>query len=328
MSDKIRWGLMGLGSIARRFVGSMPYAPNAELYAVASRSQDKADAFGAEFGAAKCYGSYEAMLGDPAVEVIYVATPHNFHLPHTLMALEAGKHALCEKPFAVNAAEARQMVARAREKGLFLMDAFWTRYFPAMVKLRALLAENAIGEVMHAQVDFGFRTPRVDPTSRHYDPELAGGALLDVGSYCVQFASMVFGKQPSDIVSQVTLGSTGVDEMSVTVFKYSDYEMATLTTAIRMTTPHEAMVLGTEGRITIPDFWHPRQLNLAVAGQEPQTFHWDIPAEGFQFEMIEVGECIRAGKTESAVYPLDETLAIMETLDRIRGQWGLRYPME
>ena len=328
MSDKIRWGLIGLGSIARRFSRCMPFAPKAEIYAVASRSQEKADAFGAEVGATKCYDSYEALANDPMVDVAYIGTPHNFHLEHTLLCLNAGKHVLCEKPFAVNAAEAQVMIDCAREKGLFLMDAFWTRYFPAMVKLRELLADGVIGDVMLVQADFGYRTQAVVPESRHYSPALAGGALLDVGSYCVQLASMVYGRQPKDIVSQYTLGSTGVDELSVTVFKYSDYEMATLTTAIRLSTPQEARVMGTKGYIAIPDFWHPSELTVNLTGKEPETLRFPVDGEGFQYEMMEVGNCIRAGLIESAVYPLDETLAIMQTLDRIRASWGLRYPME
>ncbi len=327
MSDKIRWGLIGLGLISRKFANGLAFAPDAEIYAVASRSQDKADAFGAEYGASKCYGSYEELARDPNVDVAYIGTPNNYHLPHTLLCLDAGKHVLCEKPFAVNAKEAQIMVARAREKNLFLMDAFWTRYFPAMFKLRELLAENAIGDVMLVTADFGGRGP-VIPERRHFNPDLAGGALLDVGSYCLQFASMIYGAQPADIVSQVAIGETGVDELSVLVFKYSDYEMATLTSALRLGTPHEARVMGSDGYIAIPDFWHPSELTLVRPGREAQTFSFPYDGEGFHFEAIEVGRCIRAGLTESPIYPLDETLAIMETLDRIRADWGMRYPFE
>ena len=219
------------------------------------------------------------------------------------------------------------MIDCAREKNLFLMDAFWTRYFPAMVKLRQLLAENAIGDVMLVTADFGGRSAVV-PEKRHFNPELAGGALLDLGSYCIQFASMIYGKSPADIVSQVAIGSTGVDELSVLLFKYSQYEMAALTSAIRLSTPHEARVMGTEGRIDIPNFWHPSELTITRSGQAPETLRFPFEGEGFQFEAIEVGECIRAGKTESAIYPLDETLSIMETMDRVRASWGMRFPFE
>ncbi len=327
MSDKIRWGLIGLGLISRKFAKGLAFAPDAEVYAVASRSQEKADAFGTEFGAANCYGSYEDLANDPNVDVAYIGTPNNYHLEHTLLCLKAGKHVLCEKPFAVNAKEAQVMIDCAREKNLFLMDAFWTRYFPVMVKLRELLADKVIGDVMLVTADFGGRGPVV-PEKRHFNPDLAGGAMLDVGSYCLQFASMIYGKQPQDIVSQVAIGETGVDELSVVVCKYSDYEMATLTSALRLGTPHEARVMGTEGYIAIPDFWHPSELTVVRRGGAPETLRFPYEGEGFQFEAIEVGECIRAGETESAVYPLDETLAIMRTLDRIRDSWGLRYPFE
>ena len=328
MSETIRWGFLGLGSIARRFGNGFAFAPDNEIYAVASRSQAKADAFGAEYGATQCYGSYEALLNDAEVDVVYIGTPHNFHLPQTLMALEAGKHVLCEKPFAVNAREAALMIRRAQEKRLFLMDAFWTRFFPAMVKLRELLAQKVIGDVMLVSADFGYRTGSVTPESRHYSPGLAGGALLDVGSYCVQFASMVYGKQPLEIATQATLGSTGVDELSVSVFKYSDYELATVTTAIRLNTPHEARILGSEGYIALPRWWHPDEIQLVRRGKSETLRFEEIPGEGFCYEIMAVGDCIRAGATESAIMPLDETLAIMKTLDRMRAAWGLRYPFE
>lgn len=328
MSDKIRWGLIGLGSIARRFSNGLRLEPSAEIYAVASRSQSKADAFGAEYGATRRYGSYEALANDPAVDVAYIGTPHTHHLSQTIMCLEAGKHVLCEKPFAVNAAEAKRMIDCARANDRFLMEAFWTRFFPAMTKLRELLARKVIGDVMLVQADFGYRTGNIVPDSRTYNPALAGGALLDVGCYCVQLASMVYGAQPREIASQVTLGDTGVDELSVSVFKYSDYQMATITTAIRLSTPHEARIVGANGIISMSNWWAPYELTVAVAGEAPETFRYDREGEGFQYEAAAVGKYIRAGKTESDVMPLDETLAMMETLDRMRESWGLRYPGE
>ncbi len=328
MSDAIRWGLIGLGSISRKFATGFSHLADAEIYAVASRSQEKADAFGSDFGATKCYGSYEAMLDDPNVDVVYIGTPHTFHKRHTLLCLEAGKHVLCEKPFAVNQGEAQAMIDRARETNLFLMDAFWTRFFPGMIKLRQLLTDKVIGDVMLLQSDFGFRMGKVMPEHRLFNPDLAGGALLDVGVYIVQLASMVFGKQPSEIVSQVALGSSGVDELSATVFKYSDYEMATLAIAIRLNTPHSTCIMGSNGFITIPDWWHPSEMTVNIAGQDPETLTFENAGNGFNYEAAEVGRCIRNGLTESAVMPLDETLAIVDTLDRIRAIWGLRYPFE
>lgn len=328
MTDIIKWGIIGPGSISRKFATGLQALDDATLYAVASRSQDKADAFGDEFGAEKKYNNYEALVNDPDVDAVYIGTPHTFHKPHTLMCLNAGKPVLCEKPFAVNAAEAREMVALAREKNIFLMDAVWTRYFPVMIKLRELLAAGAIGDVMLVQADFGFRMGSVMPEHRLFNPDLAGGALLDVGVYPIQFASMVYGKQPESIVSQATLGTTGVDEVSVSVFKYSDYEMATITTAIRMNTLHEVRVFGTEGIISIPDWWHPTEMTVQAKGQPSETHTFDLDGNGYNYEAAEVGRCIRAGLTESDVMPWAESIAIMETMDTIRAQWGLTYPSE
>jgi len=328
MTDSIRWGIIGLGSISRKFATGLGYLPDAEVYAVASRSGEKADAFGAEFGATKCYGSYEALANDPDVDVVYIGTPHTYHLPNTLLCLKAGKHALCEKPFAVNRAQAQEMVDCARANKRFLMDAFWTRFFPGMVKLRELLADDVIGDVMLLQVDFGFRMGQILPEHRLFNPELGGGALLDVGVYCVQLASMVFGKQPSEILSQGTLGSTGVDELSATIFKYSDYELATIATAIRLNTPQEARIIGSKGVIALSKWWRPSEMTVAVSGQEPRTLKFQNEGNGFNYEAAAVGNCIRSGLIECDVMPLDETLAIMDTMDRIRAVWGLRYPVE
>lgn len=328
MTDKIRWGLIGLGSISRKFATGLKQLPDAEIYAVASRSAEKAAAFGAEFGARASYGSYEALAQDPAVDAVYIGTPHTYHMPNTLLCLNAGKHVLCEKPFAVNRAEAQTMVDCARANQRFLMDAFWTRFFPGMVKLRELLADGVIGDVMLLQVDFGFRLNEIMPEHRLYNAELAGGALLDVGVYCVQLASMVYGKQPREILSSSTLGSTGVDELSATIFKYSDYEYATIATSIRLSTPQEARIMGSKGSIALSDWWHPSALTLSVAGTAPQTFTFENEGNGFNYEAAAVGDCIRAGRLECDVMPLNETQAIMDTMDRIRDIWGLRYPSE
>ncbi len=328
MTDSIRWGLIGLGSISRKFATGLSYLNDAEVYAVASRSQEKADAFGAEFAASKCYGSYEALANDPAVDVVYIGTPHTYHLPHTLLCLNAGKHVLCEKPFAVNRAQAQTMVDCARANKRFLMDAFWTRFFPGMIKLRELLADKVIGDVMLLQADFGFRLSQIMPEHRLFNPELAGGALLDVGVYCLQLASMVYGKQPSEILSLGTLGTTGVDELSATIFKYSDYELATIATSIRLSTPQETRVMGSKGYISLPNWWHPSEMTIALAGQAPESLTFENEGNGFNYEAAAVGNCIRAGLMECDVMPLDETLAIMETMDRIREIWALRYPFE
>lgn len=328
MTDSIKWGIIGTGNIAHQFARGLQAVPDAELVAIASRSQERADEFGKEFDIKHRHPSYEALAQNDEVQAVYIATPHTYHKDNTLLCLNHNKHVLCEKPFAVNTGEAREMVNLARDRKRFLMDAVWTRFFPIMVKLREILAQGVIGDVILAQADFGFRMKEVNPDHRLFNPELAGGALLDVGIYPVQFASMVYGKQPRDIVSQVTIGETGVDELSVMVFKYDDYEMATLTTAIRLSTPHEARIMGTKGIISIPDWWHPTEMMVHVNGKDPKIHKMEIEGNGYNYEAIEVGRCIREGIIESDVMPLDETLNIMGTMDRIRKDWDLWYPGE
>lgn len=208
------------------------------------------------------------------------------------------------------------------------MEAMWTRYLPAVVRARQLLAEGVIGEVRMVQADFGFRA-EVDPKHRLLNPDLGGGALLDVGIYTVSLASMVFGQQPAEINSQVYLGSTGVDELSGTIFRYPAGQIAVLSSSLQINTPHDAVIIGTKGSIRIhPSFWCTDGMTLTLDGQPEQVMNLPRVGNGYNYEAAEVMACLRAGKRESEVMPLDETLAIMQTLDRIRALWGLKYPTE
>jgi len=326
MVDPINWGILGTGSIAKKFAAGLTALSDAKLVAVGSRKQETADAFADEFDVPNRHASYEALADDPDVDVIYVATPHTFHKASSILCLEAGKAVLCEKPFTINAAEAEELIGVARERGVFLMEAMWSRFLPTLCKARELLAEGAIGEPRMLAADFGFRAG-VDPERRLFNPALGGGALLDVGVYCVSLASMVFGGPPARIASLATLGETGVDEQSAFILGHDNGELAVLYTAVRTQTGHEARIMGTEGHIHIPAFWHATGLTLSSGGEQKQI---DAPFEGngYNYEAAEVMECLRAGRRESDVMPLDETLSIMQTLDRIREQWGLKYPME
>lgn len=328
MTKALRWGIIGTGNIAHQFARGLQAVPSATLMAVASRTDEKANKFGDEFDIPHRHGSYQALADDPDVDAVYVATPHTSHQENTMMCLNAGKHVLCEKPFAVNTAQAKEMVALAREKNLFLMDAVWTRFFPVMVKVCELLAEGAVGEVIMVHVDFGFRLGNAPADHRLLNPELAGGALLDVGIYPVQFASMVFGQQPTEILSNGYIGETGVDEIFTAIFGYGGNKMATLSSAIRLNTPHEARIMGTDGYISIPDWWHPTQFTLHKSRSDSTTYTFELEGNGYNYEAVEVADCVEAGKIESDVMPLDETLALMETMDKMRAQWGLVYPFE
>jgi len=327
MSDAIRWGILSTGSIAKKFAQGLPHTNGGKLVAVGSRTQAAADAFGDDFDVPRRHGSYEALADDPEVDAIYVATPHNLHKDHSILCLNAGKAVLCEKPFTINAGQAEEMVRVAREKGLFLMEAMWTRYLPIMVRLRELLKDSVIGDVRMLYADFGFRAG-FNPESRLLNPEYGGGGLLDVGVYTVSLAYMIFG-EPDRIASLAHIGDTGVDEQAAAVLGFNDGRIAITASAVRTNTPQAAVLMGTEGQIRLhAPWWQGTTMTLSVNGKNDERIELPYDGNGYNFEADEVMECLRQGKVESPHLPLDESIAIMKTLDAIRQQWGLKYPME
>ena len=325
--DKIRWGILSTGKIAARFAEGLAVLPDAELVAVGSRTPAAAEAFGAQYGIPHRHGSYEALVADPDVDVIYIGTPHPLHKENSLLALRHGKAVLCEKPFTLNAAEAAEVIAVAREQRLFLMEAMWMRYIPAIVKVRELLAAGALGEVRLVAADFGFRA-EFDPQSRLFAPELGGGALLDVGIYPLSLACMVLGP-PAHVTGLAHRGVTGVDEQSAFLLGYEDGRLAVLYAAVRTNTPVEATIMGTAGQMRIHSpMFHPTRLTLSRPGQDDERLELPVAGNGYNYEAAEVMRCLRAGELESPVMPLAETLAIMQTMDQLRAQWGLKYPSE
>ena len=325
MNDTIRWGILGTGKIARQFAEGLKVLSDARLMAVGSRTSEKAEGFGTQFAVPHRHSSYEVLVNDPDVDVIYVATPHSCHKENTLLALSAGKAVLCEKPFAIDAREAAEMIAFARKKKLFLMEAMWTRCFPLMTRLRELLQSNVIGEVRMLTADFGFRA-EYQEEERLFNLAVGGGALLDVGVYPVSLASMIFGT-PTRISSLANLGKTGVDEEAAVILAHEGGQIAVLSTAIRLDTAQDAIILGTAGRIRIHrPWWRPTAMTILREGVKDETLEFSLIGNGYQFEAAEVMNCMRRGELESRVMPLDETLSVMKTLDAIRAQWGLNYP--
>jgi predicted dehydrogenase len=327
LSDAIHWGILGTGAIAKKFAMALQSLPDARLVAVGSRTQAKAEEFGAKYRVPHRCGSYESLVNDAEVEAVYVATPHSCHKENALTALAAGKPVLVEKPFTINAAEAESVIQVAREKKLLVMEAMWTRYLPLYVKLRKLLAEGAIGEVRMLTSDFGFKA-RPDSNPRLFEPALGGGALLDIGVYPVSLASMIFGP-PFQVTGAAKLGLTCVDEQSAMTLKHARGQLAMLWCAITVDTPQEAALMGTEGRIRVhAQAWKGTTMSLIRAGGKEEVLNLPYQGNGYQFEAIEFMNCLCGGKLESSVMPLDETISIMKTLDARRDQWGLRYPME
>jgi len=324
---QVRWGILGTGAIARQFVQGLNSLPEAEVLAVGSRSRASAKKFADKRNIPHRHAGYDDLASDPDIDVVYVATPHPFHAENATLCLEAGKAVLCEKPFSVNAAQAERVVGLAREKGLFLMEGMWTRFFPLMGEVRRLVSEGAIGELRMLNVDFGFRAG-LDPASRLFDPKLGGGALLDVGVYCVSFASMIL-DPPSRSVGLAHLGETGVDEQASIILEHEGGRLANLSIGIRTATPQEATIMGTEGYVKIhAPWWRPMSMTVSRPGEEDETIEAPVSGNGFNYEAAEVIRCLRAGQTESDIMPLDETISVMRTMDGIRDAWGLRYPGE
>jgi predicted dehydrogenase len=350
----IRWGILGTGVVARDFAEGLQSLPDAQLLAVGSRSQAKAEEFARLFSMPRAYKNYEDLVNDKDLDVIYIATPNHRHKDHCLLALEAGKSVLCEKPFALDAEEAREIIAVARRKQLFCMEAMWMRFMPVMSKLRNCLETGVIGEIRMVEANLGFPVA-FDENNRFSNRQMGGGALFDLGIYTLSLASYLFGN-PTQVVSQASIGSTGVDEQSAFILSYGQEKLAILHTSLCTQLSCEALIIGTRGRIRIhPPLYRPHKLSITrFQGPESSTprqnglnyvkklpvvrsvyFRLErlfnerlekieerIEGNGYNYEAAEVMRCLRAGKLESEIMPLDETLRIVETMDTIRSQWN------
>lgn len=322
----MRWGVVGPGEIARGFANAMTMVDDGEIVAVASRSFDRAVAFGEQFGIPRRYGDYAALAADPDVDVVYIATPQSRHAEDTLAFLEAGKHVLCEKPFALNAEQAKRMAAAARDRGLFLMEAIWSRYLPAYTSMLEVIASGRIGEPLTVEADFGFRMP-VDPSHRLFDLERGGGALLDLGIYPVQLCSLVLGPAESAVAAAV-IGETGVDEQVAAVLHHAGGRLGVVKAAIRVGTSCAARISGTEGWIDLPAFMHCPDALTVSTRSGAERIDCSYAGNGLRFEIAEVHRCLALGLTESPLMSLDETIALATTLDSIRAQIGVEFPGE
>jgi predicted dehydrogenase len=309
-----RWGVLATGSIAATVVDDLALVEGAERLAVASRDLGRAEAFAAEHGVERAYGSYEELLADPDVDVVYVATPHAQHHLVTSQVLAAGKPALVEKAFTCSLAAATDLVEQARSAGLFVMEAMWTRLQPGIVRLRELVADGAIGEVRSVTADLGFVQP-FDPSHRLYDPARGGGALLDLGVYPVSFAQMLLGT-PTRVQATGLLNELGTDSESALLLSYENGEHALLSCSLLGDTPGRATVVGTKGRITLePRFHHTTRIVLERSGHDPEPVPNELQGRGYTHQMAHVAQCLADGLTESPAMPLDDTLTVMGVLD-------------
>jgi predicted dehydrogenase len=327
MSREFRWGILASGGIAKAFARDLSYFNNHIVAAVGSRSQESADAFAAEFPGCTAYSSYEALVADQSLDAIYVASPHPYHVSNTVLALNAGKPVLCEKPFTINAAEAREMKAAADANGVALMEAMWARFLPHMHKVREILASGILGQIWAVEADHGQRlSDYANP--RHWEPSLGGGALLDLGIYPISFAHMVLGV-PNKISASATFTDKGVDASSSVIFDYKDGAQAILTSNMMVSTPCRATICGTLGKIEIDrTFYNPASMRVIMHDGTTTEYPSDYKGHGLREQAAEFERVVRNGEKSSSILTPDESILIMESLDEVRRQIGLTYPSE
>jgi predicted dehydrogenase len=299
----------------------------AQLCAVASRNLAVAESFARAHAVPRAYGSYADLARDPAIDIVYIATPPSLHCENALDCIEHRKAVLCEKPFALNAAEAARMVRSARERGVFLMEAMWTRFLPAIAAVRTLVADGALGKIRLLVGGGGF-IPGFDPRAPLFDRRLGGGALLDAGVYLVSLASMLLGS-PEEIVARGVLGRSGVDEQDALLLRYAGGAQALFYVSLATRRSPDLEILGEDARLRIEaPVFRPTRLVFAKATGQPSVLEHPVDGSGYGGELLEVMVALAAGRRESLVMPLSDSVSVMRTLDSIRGAIGLRYPQE
>lgn len=317
---------IGAGRIANTLASTMARMEDVNLYAVAARDLSRAQAFAAQYGFDKAYGSYEEMLCDPQVELVYIATPHSHHAQHMKLCIEHGKNVLCEKAFTLNAAQAREVAALAKEKGVYVAEAIWTRYMPSRQLINEALASGVIGNVSTLTCNLSYP---VTYKERIVRPELAGGALLDVGIYGLNFALMHFGDDIDRTDSSVAFTDTGVDAQETITLHYRDGKMAVITAGVLARSDRKGIFYGDKGYIIVENINNPQSISVYNLSDE-LVEKIEVPAQitGYEYQIREAMARIRAGELESASMPLSESIAVMERMDSLRKDWGLTYPME
>lgn len=327
MSQKIRWGILATGTIAHKFATTIAQMDDGrETAAVASRSLEKARAFADEFGIPKAYGSYEELVSDPEIDIVYIATPHSEHANNMKLCLEHGKHVLCEKPFTVNADEAVEIFDLAKQKNLFAMEAFWTKFSPVYRDMERVIASGEIGELRSINAQFGYTTP--ERAGRKFDPALAGGALLDVGVYTLGFAAMFLGYFPQRILSALSKNDLGTDDLASVLLEYESGQTAQLTSAIQTVMPVWGEVFGSAGRIEVKDFKCPQSIRVIPNGKDPYTIERPIEINGFEYEIYEAENCVKNGEQQSKIMTPENTIAVMHMMDQVRRDNRMFYPTE
>ena len=319
-------GILGAGNISRKVAPALVALPEIECYAVASRDLEKAQAFANEFGFGRAYDSYEALLSDPAVELVYVATPHSHHFEHMMLCLEHGKNVICEKAFTMNAQQAKTVCAAAKERGLYVAEAIWTRYMPSRKMIQDVLDSGIIGKPNTLTANLSYV---ISGVRRIYDPALAGGALLDIGVYGLNFALMHFGNDIVRVESSVAKMDTGVDGMEVITLHYRDGRMAVLTHSVYCRSDRMGIIHGDKGYLVVENINNPQSIRVFDTADRLLA-RYDVPEQvnGYEYEFREAARCIGEGKLEADSMPHRNTIEVMELMDSLRESWGVVYPQE
>ncbi len=328
MADSVRWGILGTGSIAHKFVTDLKQHGHT-VAAVGSRTAQRAEAMAEEFSISEAHGSYDELAADPGVDIIYVATPHPFHAEHAMLALSGGKHAFVEKPFTLNASQAQQVVTLAKDRGLLVMEAMWTRFLPHMERLRHIVREGLIGDVRTVLADHNQILPK-DPSNRIYNPHLGGGALLDLGIYPLSLAWDLLGP-PETVTARATMTETGVDRQVAAICEHANGAQSVSQAALDSSGTNTAAVLGTAGRVELTGFWYTAATTLTrydESGEEVEHYAPAVSGRGMQLQAVAAEACIAEGSTVCPIIPPEESVGVMTTLDEIRRQIGFRYPSE
>lgn len=327
MQKRINWGILGTGNIANRFTVGLMSLPNANITAVGSRSPITANQFADKFGIKNRYASYQDLVDDPDVDVIYISTPQSKHYENTLLCLNGGKHVLCEKPLALNSKQVLEMQSLAAGKNLFLMEAMWMWFIPAIRKAKELIDAGAIGDPHLLSADFGFYIP-FDPDHRLFSPELGGGALLDIGIYPLALSLFLFGK-PDTISGEAMIGSTGVDEQITMNLQYQHDISACLAATLKAETPCEGVISGTNGYIRLEkNFWRSESITLVNPDGQEEVYQFPLMTNGYEYEAMHVMECLEKGLMQSNIMSWRASLDLMSMMDSLRKSWGMRYPDE
>lgn len=324
-NKKVKWGILGTGRIAHGFATALQSVENSELYAVGSRTEEKARKFALEFNIPKAYGSYEELVRDTEVDVIYIATPNNLHLENVLLALNHDKHVLCEKPLGVNAKEVEIMVGKAAEKQLFLMEALWSRFLPRIIKTKELIDSGEIGTVKLMTAAFSFKSNN-GPEHRHFNIDLCGGTILDIAIYNIFLSLFLFGK-PKKIRASADLNEQGCDTDCNYSFDYGNDMHAEMYSSFMTDAPVTAEIYGTKGKIILEHRWFaPGKVRLVYPDGEEKAFDFEVKSKGYEYEAQETVKCILAGKIQSELWSWNNSLELVNMMDSIRKECGVVYP--